>query len=114
MIKTIAMAKSGWIWKENLLPFLIILSNISSYNFGESDLEAISYGLTGTSEERNIWFSYNFDGEIPISIKLSNDPKQELIIYNLTFPDKLKEKLELVEYILGDFMLTPRNPIKMD
>jgi len=39
------MTKGGWIWKENLLAFLMILSDIVSYNFDESDWEAISYGL---------------------------------------------------------------------
>lgn len=103
------MDKGSWIWKENLLAFLLILSDISFYSFDESDWEAVKYGLTGTSDEQNIWFDYNFAGRIPISLKLANDPEEDLIVYNLSYPDRLKEKLDLLEDIVSSFMVTPRN-----
>ena len=88
---------------------LLILSDIVSYSFDESDWDAVSYGLVGTSNEENIWFDYSLVGRVLFSIKLANDPEQELIIYNMTFPDQLREKLELMEHIVSNFMITPRN-----
>ena len=103
------MTKGCWTWKENLLAFLLILSDIVSYNFDESDWDAVSYGLVGTSDEENIWFDYSLVGGMLVSIKLANDPEQELINYNMTFPDQLMEKLELAEHIGSNFMVIPRN-----
>ena len=102
------MTKNGWIWENNLLAFLLILSNIGSYTFDQSDWEAIDYGLVGTSDEDDVWFDYKLEGEMPISLRLAKDPEQELVIYNLVFPKELQESMALVEYIVGDFLLTPR------
>ncbi|WP_346320864.1 hypothetical protein [Chitinophaga sp. YIM B06452] len=103
------MDKGNWIWKDNLLAFLLILSDIASYSFDESDWEAVKCGLTGTSDEQNTWFDYVLAGNVVISIKLANDPEEDLIIYNLSYPDTLQEKLDLLENILSKFKLTPRN-----
>ncbi|HEY8959623.1 hypothetical protein [Chitinophaga sp.] len=101
------MIKSDWIRKENLLPFLLILSHLSSYDFYESDREAIEYGLMGTSDEDNIWFEYKLIGKKTISLRLAKDPEGNLLFYNVDFPDEMKEPMELMDYILSSFSMMP-------
>lgn len=102
------MTKGSWITKENLLPFLLILSHASSYNFCESDLEAIEYGLEGTSDEEDIWFEYKIIGEKVISLRLARDPEDNLVFYSLKYPDEMEENIELADYIVSSFFIRPR------
>lgn len=102
------MIKSDWVWKENLLPFLLILSHLSSYDFCESDQEAIEYGLVGTLDEDNIWFEYKLIGEKTISLRLAKDPEGDLVFYSFEYPDDLEENIELTNYVISNFFLQPR------
>ncbi|HWV64755.1 hypothetical protein [Chitinophaga sp.] len=102
------MTKNDWVTKENLLPFLLILSHASSYSFCESDREAIEYGLMGTSDEDNIWFEYKLTGEKVISLRLAKDPEDDLVFYKLEYPDDMEENIELAGYIVSSFYLQPR------
>lgn len=99
------MAKNSWVWKENLLPFLLILSHLCSYDFCESDQEAVEYGLVGTSDEDNIWFEYKLIGKKKISLRLARDPEGDLVHYGIDFPDEMREPIELMDYVVSSFSL---------
>ena len=46
--------KDFWIFEQNLVPTLLILSHLVGYDFDDDDFNAIEYGLTGTSNERDL------------------------------------------------------------
>jgi len=48
----------GWIWTENLRPFLVELGRLTGYGFDDSDWIAVEYGIQGTDSEAGPWFSY--------------------------------------------------------
>ena len=48
----------GWIWTDNLRPFLEALSGEIGYAFDDADWTAIEFGLAGTDSEQGPWFDY--------------------------------------------------------
>jgi len=95
-----------WIFEQNLLPTLLILSHIVGYAFDEDEFTAIEYGLTGTSDEKNIWWTYQFIGDKTIDIRFARDEdNKDIIFIDLLFDKDLVGQVGLTIYIAQDFNL---------
>ncbi|MFF9105675.1 hypothetical protein ACF1AU_34555 [Streptomyces rubrogriseus] len=52
-------AIEGWVWSENVLPFLALLAGYAGYNFDGTDWQAVELGLEATDDEHpDRWYSY--------------------------------------------------------
>jgi hypothetical protein len=54
---------AGWIFEENLRPFLAALAWAFTVDFDADDWLAISHGIKATNTDREQWFKYEFNGE---------------------------------------------------
>ncbi|MFJ9871055.1 hypothetical protein [Streptomyces sp. NPDC101165] len=53
----------GWIWNENVQPFLALLSHYAGYDFDGSDWQAVELGLAYTDDEDpDRWYGYPLVG----------------------------------------------------
>jgi hypothetical protein len=53
----------GWIWSQNLLPFLQLLSHYAGYAFDGTDWVTVEAGVEDTDDERpDGWYSYPLVG----------------------------------------------------
>ncbi|WP_256097945.1 hypothetical protein [Streptomyces sp. MnatMP-M17] len=56
-------AVGGWIWNENVQPFLFLLAHYVGYDFDGTDWQAVELGLEATDDEHlDRWYSYPFVG----------------------------------------------------
>jgi hypothetical protein len=71
---------SGWIWDENLRPFLEVISQLAGYAFDDLDWDAISWGVAEAEQNgdphRFKWFDYNL-GDVVLRIAESG-PRVEV------------------------------------
>ncbi|MFE4695823.1 hypothetical protein ACFRIC_01915 [Streptomyces sp. NPDC056738] len=56
-------AVGGWIWNENVQPFLTLLAQYAGYDFDETDWQTVELGLEVTDDEHpDRWYSYTLFG----------------------------------------------------
>ncbi|MFF6778991.1 hypothetical protein ACFY8W_36330 [Streptomyces sp. NPDC012637] len=56
-------AVEGWIWNENVQPFLALLARYAGYHFNATDRQAVELGLQATDDEHpDRWYSYPLVG----------------------------------------------------
>lgn len=56
-------AVEGWIWNENVQPFMALLARYAGYDFDGSDWQAVELGLEATDDEHpDRWYSYPLVG----------------------------------------------------
>lgn len=56
-------AAEGWIWNENVQPFLALLARYAGYDFDDTDWQAVELGLEATDDEHpDRWYSYPLVG----------------------------------------------------
>ncbi|MDN3028363.1 hypothetical protein [Streptomyces sp. S.PB5] len=53
----------GWIWDENVQPFMALLARYVSYDFDGTDWQVVELGLEATDDEHpDRWYSYPLVG----------------------------------------------------
>ncbi|WP_189935436.1 hypothetical protein [Streptomyces aurantiogriseus] len=56
-------AVEGWIWIENVQPFLALLARYAGCDFDGADWQAVELGLEATDDEHpDCWYSYPLVG----------------------------------------------------
>ncbi|MEU5485728.1 hypothetical protein [Streptomyces mirabilis] len=56
-------AVEGWIWNENVQPFLALLARYAGYDFDGIDWQAVELGLEATDDAHlDRWYSYPLVG----------------------------------------------------
>ena len=95
--------KGGWIGTENLLPFMLILSRMVTYNFDRTDWSAIQFGLAATHHEDNRWFTYILPGTFDLEIRLAKEEGTDLFFFDLDLPMALESNFDFLHSILQDF-----------
>lgn len=106
------MTKGNWIGIEDIPSFLLIISNVAGYQFEIDDWNAVEYGLSRATNLKETPFTYDFIGDSTIKIQLARDNEDEdIVLYNLTFPENLGKCVALAEYIISDFILVQKHPL---
>ena len=101
--------KTFWIFKQNFYPALLILSHLIGYEFKDDDLNAIKYGLAGTSDEKNIWLAYQLRGISNFDLHFAHDEGDtDIIFIRLSFDKKLSEQVDLTIFLVQEFDLLLR------
>lgn len=87
-----------WVWKEKLIPTLIMFGKIEKYDLTEENILAIISGLR--SSESGFTFKIN-----SINVKLAYDKNEiERIIHVLVAaPNHLKDKIETINLFQASF-----------
>ncbi len=99
-----------WIFDYNLVSLLLILSEIIKYKFDHDDIIAIKYGLTSTSDEKDIWFDYRLTGIESIFLKFArDDDNRDIIFIDLTTKIELSDKIDFAIYVTDNFKLDSLN-----
>ncbi|MFD7064810.1 hypothetical protein [Streptomyces sp. NPDC059906] len=53
----------GWIWSENVQPFLALLARYANYDFDGTDWQVVELGLETTDDQHpDRWYSYPLVG----------------------------------------------------
>ena len=100
---------SGWIYEENLRPFLEALSWFVGYSSNEDDWVAISHGVKNTFAEKGLWYDYSFVGTCTAHFKVAHDePGTGIIVLQVNVPQPLNPKLEAAIEIMQHFNLLDR------
>ncbi|SJZ85542.1 hypothetical protein SAMN04488128_1011868 [Chitinophaga eiseniae] len=100
------MTTCNWIWKDRLPALLPALSHICQYAFDTSDQEAISYGLTLTSLDNNLWFDYSLIGKQTIALRLCQDDDDTDIVHcQIDHPEEHQPAVGMTFFFLENFEL---------
>lgn len=110
MIEQPIQTNDFFIWKPGLLSTLLILSEIVSYRFDDSDFDAIEYGLQGTSDEERKLFDYKLTGQQTMALDMAYDAEdRDMIHFRLQYPATLHAQVDLGIYVVQCFDLKPRH-----
>lgn len=95
--------KDFWIFRQKLLSTLLLLSHLVDYDFDNNDLDAVEYGLTGTSN-KNIWWTYQLIGKTTIDLRFACDEDEtDIIFIQLSFGKFLRGQVDLIIYVVQEF-----------
>ncbi len=76
------MTKGFWIWKTKLTEVLTAISNKADIELTSSSMNAIKYGLIGTSDEKDNWFDYKL-GDVSVRLAVDNDDN-DIVHFQIT------------------------------
>ncbi|QJB38717.1 hypothetical protein HF324_12905 [Chitinophaga oryzae] len=100
------MTTCTWIWKDRLPALLLALSHICHYVLDASDQEAISFGLTRTSLDNNLWFDYSLIGEQTIVLRMCRDDEDTDILHcQIDHPEKQQPAISMMLFFTENFEL---------
>ena len=94
---------ANWVFADNLRPFLLSLGWFVGYAFDEDDWSAIRRGIEGTDEEGDLWFDYEFAGELPARFRIAVDPGTSVVHVRVAVPAVAEPKVEAALSILQHF-----------
>ena len=95
-IDTKEMKNGFWIFKRNLIGIVAAISDLDNFDIGQSELDEIKYGLTGTSDEKGNWFEYRLN---KLSLKLALDQADTDIVHIELSGDIEPQTVELLSGI---------------
>jgi hypothetical protein len=76
------MTKGFWIWKTRLTEVLTDISDKADVELTSSSMDAIKYGLVGTSDEKDNWFDYKI-GDVSVRLAVDNDDN-DIVHFQIT------------------------------
>jgi hypothetical protein len=105
--------KNGfWIFEPNLVPTLLLLSHCIKYDVSSNDLDAIEYGLTSTSSEQDVWWTYQLTGDKIIDMEFARDEENtDIIFIRLSFDKELSAQIDLCIFMVENFFIQTRNTV---
>lgn len=71
----------GWIFRENLKPFVALLAQIAGYDLydEDSDWVAIKYGIKNTNVDADQWHTHLLAGAQPLTLELALNPGSRVV-----------------------------------
>ncbi|AFD08606.1 hypothetical protein [Solitalea canadensis] len=101
-----------WIFEPDLNCTLLLIAHVAKYDIDSDDLNAIIYGLTSTSQEKDIWWTYQFVGNKIIDLCFArDDDNTDIIFIELSFSKELSSQIDLCIFAVQDFYLQQGNNI---
>jgi hypothetical protein len=100
----------GWIFEDNVWPFLEILAGLAKYDYDWWDRDAIDAGLAETDADAGNWFEYRFEGAFPLRFEIANDRGSTVVALRIDAPDDLAPRIEMAISIAQEFYLESMNP----
>jgi hypothetical protein len=99
-----------WVFEPNLVWTLFLLSHVVKYEVDSDDINAVKYGLTSTSKEKSIWWTYQLIGTKTIDLRFSRSEEEtDIIFIELSFDKELSAQIDLCIFVVQDFHLQHRN-----
>lgn len=100
-----------WIYKSDLISTLLIISHIAGYDFEEFDLDAIRYGISGTSNEEKLSWGYQLIGKSTIDLKFTreDDGDTDIIFINLSYESEISREIALAMFVFDEFSVVHRH-----
>lgn len=98
----------GWVWRDNLFPFLQTVSGLVRYRFDEWDEDAVSTGLGESSAEADRWFEYPLEGSPRLALRLALDGEEDRHVLVDVDLDDTGDELPLQIPLLLDVFSTYR------
>ncbi|MEU6158681.1 hypothetical protein [Streptomyces sp. NPDC047130] len=77
---------SGWIWSQNLLPFLQLLSHYVGHAFDGADWQTVAAGIEDTDDERpDGWYAYPLAGtRAEVEVSLARAAGSDVLMVTVT------------------------------
>jgi hypothetical protein len=75
-----------WIFVENLLPFLFLLSARLGYDFDDSDAAAIRLGIGETDPDEGRWYEYPLVGRETATVRLAQEAGSGVVLVAIDAP----------------------------
>jgi hypothetical protein len=86
----------GWVFEQNLRPFLETIAALAGYDLDEDDLTAINYSLFKVSladDQTATRVDYPLSGDRPMTVKLEHELGTSVVSYELTSDADPKHEL---------------------
>jgi hypothetical protein len=102
----------GWVFDENLRPFLETVGALASYRLDEDDWIAIEYGLfkiniAGGQAARRV--DYPLSGERPMTVKLEKELGTSVVTFELNSDPDLEARADSVAYVMATYQVRQRD-----
>ena len=99
-----------WFWSNNLVPTLLILANVISYDLLQEEIDAIKSGLEGTSDIKNVWYNYKFLNQQLLLLDIAFDEDNaDIIFIRLSYDKELQVAMNTVIYVVTNFNVNERH-----
>ncbi len=101
--------RCGWLYCENIAPFLYLISNWVGSEFTARDSAALDLGLQDSNADHGRWFATELTGKTTVSVRLAQQDHGEKISYEIDLSLELSERLDTSLEILQAYRLTEGN-----
>ena len=93
---------SGWIFGENLQPFVELLAFLAGYTLYDEEYEwvAIEYGIQDTDRAAGKWTSYEFAGTHSLTLHLARNIGSNVVSFRVTSDTAITAELTAQVYLL--------------
>ncbi|QKW06072.1 hypothetical protein HUT18_06330 [Streptomyces sp. NA04227] len=75
----------GWLERDNLKGFLLMVSEMVEYRFGSSDWGAFQAGLE-LSDQGDTWFDYPLVGRVSVQVEISRFDEEGDVEIKVSLP----------------------------
>ncbi len=99
----------GWLKRENLKGFMVVLADMVEYRFGSMDWDAVETGLESRAQDDE-WFDYPLVGSVAIEISISRIVEEGDSGVRVFLPPGetcLREKVRVAWSIFNRFDVSP-------
>ena len=105
---------SVFVSREKLAALLWAISELAEYDLDDSDLDAVSAGLTTTDAPHGLWFEYPFFGGRPVDLRLAlEEPGSGLVSVAIETSPEVTAAIRGAALVIGHFDLSggPRTTV---
>ncbi len=97
------MNVGGWLFDDNLGPFVNFLADLAGYDLLRDELTAITAGVRETDAEAGRWYEYCLGGKATVTCALARDPGTCVLHYRVDCPNNLVEQVEVAAGIMAEY-----------
>ncbi|MGW2747163.1 hypothetical protein [Streptomyces sp. NPDC001450] len=99
----------GWLRRDNLKGFLLMISEVIEYRFGDSDWGAFQVGLESSDQDEG-WFDYPLVGRVSIRVEVSRLDEEGDVDVKVSLPGDescLRERIRAVWMVFNRLDVSP-------
>ena len=94
-----------WIFDGNLLPFVRFVAQRANCELFPEELEAIRLGVRETNHERDLWYAYEFQGAVAVSLSFAIEPGSSVVFWRAECPFEMRDAIEAAADVMQEYRL---------
>jgi hypothetical protein len=95
----------GWVWRENLVPFLTMTADLARYELDQSDVDAVMAGVSQSSAEEDDehWFTHAFGSDPHVQLGFAQSRDGDEVLIDAEFDERGERFADRVALLMDVF-----------